>query len=54
MYAGMSNLSFRRSPVVNAYEVMAVSAYLRASGMPNVSQSMTHTDTYVETAFVVA
>ncbi|GFH10501.1 uncharacterized protein HaLaN_05825 [Haematococcus lacustris] len=45
---GVANLSFRRSPVVNAYEGLLVEAYLRASGRKVDSHIMTYSDTGVD------
>ncbi len=52
--AGLNALTFRRSPVLNAYEALAAAAMLRASGHPPVSVDTVLTDTGVEHTFQLA
>ncbi|KAL6764498.1 hypothetical protein V8C86DRAFT_2471112 [Haematococcus lacustris] len=49
---GVANLSFRRSPVVNAYEGLLVESYLRASGRKVDSHTMTYNDTEIDHEWV--
>lgn len=45
---GLATLSFRRSPVVNDYVAMVLSAYLRQCGRQVTSFDLEYTDTQIE------
>lgn len=52
--AGLKSLTFRRCPVINAYDALAVSALLQASGHPPLDIETSLTDSGVEHKFILA